>query len=111
MLNSAIRVNTYTFSMGHLRELLLDRRFWFTISLMCAIFFSALSVVYVQAHCRTYFAELQSLQKQNDNLRVQWHQLIVEQNTWATQARIQAIAEQKLAMIVPKQGDLVVVKQ
>ncbi|MGE3920503.1 MAG: cell division protein FtsL [Gammaproteobacteria bacterium] len=111
MLNSAIRVNSYTLSMAHLRELLGDRRFWLILTLMCGIFISALSVVYVQAQSRMFFAELQSMQKQRDNLRVQWRQLLVEQNTWATQARIQTIAEQKLRMVVPKQEDIIVVKE
>lgn len=71
------------------------------LSLMLAILVTALGVIYVKDLERRLFSELQMLQQARDTFQVEWGQLLLEQNTWATQARIQSIAQQRLAMIVP----------
>jgi cell division protein FtsL len=93
------------------RQAFIGKQFWLVLMVLFAIFASAVAVVYVQAVNRTLFNELQVLQKARDNLRVEWGQLLVEQNTWSTQARVQQIAEQELAMVVPQQKDIVIIKE
>jgi len=80
------------------------------ISLLAAVMFSAIGVVYSTHLSRTLFIELQSLQDKRDSLNQDWGRLQLEQSTWATHARIEGIARKQLGMIQPNFGDVVVVK-
>lgn len=80
------------------------------ISLMAAVMFSAIGVVYANHLSRTLFIELQGLQTSRDNLNQDWGRLQLEQSTWATHARIEGIARKQLGMIQPNFNDVVVVK-
>jgi cell division protein FtsL len=68
-------------------------------------------VVYVKPYTRKLFVELQQLEKQRDDMEVEWGQLQLEQNTWATHTRIERIAKQKLQMITPQTSDVIYIKQ
>jgi len=81
-----------------------------TITLLAAVMFSAIGVVYSYHLSRTLFIELQRLQAQRDNLNQDWGRLQLEQSTWATHARIEGIARKQLGMSQPNFGDVVVVK-
>lgn len=87
------------------------RKFWMISFLIASIFVSAVAVVYIEAMNRMLYIDLQSLQKDRDSLTLQWGQLLLEQSTWATQARIQSIAENKLNMSMPDQSTIVMVKE
>lgn len=87
------------------------RKFWGLSFLVSAIFVSALGDVYVQAMDRVYYGNLQQLQKARDDLSMQWGQLLLEQSTWSTQARVQGIAESRLNMLMPDQRTIVMVKE
>jgi cell division protein FtsL len=111
-INSAVRsINTYARPATQVssRSLSLSNQPIGIALLLAAIFLSALAVVYVQAINRILYSEVQSLEKTQESLGVEWSQLLLEQNTWATQARIQEIADQKLQMVVPEQKDIVIV--
>lgn len=71
---------------------------------------SALSVVYVKDLNRRLFIQYQAEQVRNNQFDVEWGQLLLEQSTWATQARVQAIAQQKLEMIFPSQNEIIMLK-
>lgn len=75
--------------------------------LLIITFVSAISVVYVKHYNRKLFVELQQLEKQRDDMEVEWGKLQLEQNTWATHARIERIAREKLQMTVPKSEDII----
>lgn len=80
----------------------------FLISVLLIItFVSAISVVYVKHYNRKLFVELQQFEKQRDNMEVEWGKLQLEQNTWATHARIERIAREKLQMITPEAEDII----
>lgn len=79
------------------------------ILLLIAVLASALAVVYVKTLQRDLFSELQSAQQTRDTLHTEWGQLLLEQNTWAAPVRVQALAQQQLAMIVPTSKDVVMV--
>ena len=53
------------------------------------------------AEARQAFIEHQSELKQRDALNLEWTQLQLEQATWATQARIETTARERLGMIRP----------
>ena len=74
--------------------------------IMCAVLLltvvlSALSIIYCKDYSRRAFGELQQLQQVRDTVQVAWGQLLLEQSTWSTQARIQSHASKMLHMIVP----------
>lgn len=75
--------------------------------LLIITFVSAISVVYVKHYNRKLFVELQQLEKQRDDMEVEWGKLQLEQNTWATHARIERIAREKLQMTTPKSEDII----
>ncbi|WP_198266299.1 cell division protein FtsL [sulfur-oxidizing endosymbiont of Gigantopelta aegis] len=83
----------------------------FILILLIVTFVSAISVVYVKHYNRKLFVELQQLEKQRDDMDVEWGQLQLEQNTWATHTRIERIAKQKLQMITPKTSDVIYIQQ
>ncbi len=79
--------------------------------LLIITFVSAISVVYVKHYNRKLFVELQQLEKYRDEMEVEWGQLQLEQNTWATHARIERIAIEKLQMVTPGSTDIIYIKQ
>ncbi len=71
---------------------------------------SALGVVYARHESRKAFIELQELFSQRDELDIDWDRLLIEQSTWATHARIEQIARERLNMRVPDPADVVIVR-
>ena len=70
----------------------------------------ALSVVTSQHKARKLFIELQKEKEQAQQMDVEWGQLQLEQSTWATPARVERVAVQKLQMQLPKKGQVQFIK-
>jgi len=83
----------------------------FVMILLIVTFVSAISVVYVKHYNRKLFVELQQMEKQRDDMEIEWGKLQLEQNTWATHARIERIAKEKLQMITPDTSDVIYIRQ
>ncbi len=64
----------------------------------------ALGVVTSQHKARKLFVELQQEKGRAQDMDVEWGQLKLEQSTWATPARVEQIASQRLQMQVPRSG-------
>jgi cell division protein FtsL len=77
--------------------------------LIAAVFLNALAVIDARHENRVQFAQLQQLRHQRDQINIEWGQLLLEQSTWATHARVEQIATQKLDMEMPKHPEVVVV--
>ena len=71
------------------------------ILLMAAVLISALGVVYSTNSYRLTFSQLQQEEQQTHHLQLQWGQLLLEQASLATPARVQELATDKLEMIFP----------
>lgn len=71
---------------------------------------SALSAVSAQHQARQRFIALEREQARMQQLDVEWGQLQLEQSTWATHARVEKIARERLAMRPPASGQTVVVE-
>lgn len=99
-----------SFAVSNIRSFALSGRNIVISLLMLAVLAAAFAVVSVKDINRRLFNDLQSLQQTRDELQVQWGQLLLEQNTWATQARIQQIAQDNLNMVVPSSQVIVKVK-
>lgn len=72
------------------------------ILLTLAVLSSALSVIYIKTVQRNLYSQLQASQQDYDNLKTEWSQLLLEENTWVAPVRIQALAQQELGMRVPE---------
>lgn len=79
-------------------------------ALALALMVSAVAVISAVHRNRTQFAELQQLRQQRDKLNVEWGKLQLEESTWATHARIEQVARDKLGMRMPQKIQRVVVK-
>lgn len=78
--------------------------------LLIITFVSAISVVYVKHYNRKLFVEVQQLERQRDDMEVEWGKLQLEQSTWATHGRIERIAQEQLQMIMPDARDVIYLK-
>jgi len=78
--------------------------------LILAIMSSAVSVIYSKHQSRKLFIELQKLEKQIDELNVDWGRLQLEQSTWSSHGRIEEIARNKLHMTLPKANEVIYIK-
>lgn len=78
----------------------------FNALLLIAVMLCALSVVTSQHKARKLFIELQREKDHAQQMEVEWGQLQLEQSTWATPRRVGEVAEQKLQMQMPKNGQV-----
>ena len=78
--------------------------------LLALVVGSALGVVYAKHRSRTLFVELQSLHDARDRLNTEWGQLQLEQSTWATHGRIEALARERLGMRIPAPENVVIIR-
>ena len=90
---------------------LLSRRQVTALTLILTVLLSALSIVYVTHATRLMYANYQRNLVEQSRLHVEHSQLLLEQSTWTTQARIQQIATSKLQMVTPNHDSIVFVRE
>lgn len=86
---------------GHLKEVHLSKRSCLHLFLLIAVLFSALAVIYITNLHRMMCSQLETLKQQAHQLELQWGQLLLEQASLATPARVQHLATDKLHMVLP----------
>ena len=69
----------------------------------------ALGVITSQHQARKSFADLESEQTAAKKLGEEWTQLRLEQSTWATHKRVEALASRQLGMRLPDPSSTVIV--
>lgn len=79
------------------------------LSLSGLVFAGALAVIYSKHTHRQLFMQLQNLQQEIESLQVEWGQLLLEQRTWSSEARVEQVARQQLGMIFPEPNQIVVI--
>lgn len=72
-----------------------------TLVLLIAVLVSGIGVVYTKHQSRHLFIELQSLQREQDDLEIEWELLQLERSTLATEAVVDQVARNQLNMIGP----------
>ena len=70
---------------------------------------SGIWIVEVEHRSRQLFIENEALNRELDRLQTDWGRLQIEQGTYATHSRIEALARQRLQLTVPSGDQLVVV--
>jgi cell division protein FtsL len=69
----------------------------------------ALGVITSQHQARKLFSELEGEQAIAKKLAEEWTQLQLEQSTWATNKRVEAVASKQLGMRLPDSKSTVIV--
>ncbi len=80
---------------------------WRIVFLGLLVFMSAIAVVYYKHQSRLLFTKLQTLNQEIEALQVEWGQLLLEQGTWSSDARVERLAQEKLQMTLPLQSGVV----
>ncbi len=79
--------------------------------LLALIVACALGVVTSQDRARKLFGDLEGEQASAKKLDEEWTQLQLEQSTWATNQRVDAIASRQLGMRVPGPATTVIIDE
>lgn len=77
--------------------------------LAAAVLGSGVGVVYSKHQSRKLFVELEQLNRQRDELEIEWGRLQLEQSTWAAHGRVEQIARERLHMRLPSPEQTVIV--
>lgn len=77
---------------------------------LLAVAVTAVSVVYSKHRSRRLFVQLEELQRDRDQLDVEWGRLQLEQGTWATHGRIEKVARARLEMVMPGDDRLIILE-
>ena len=85
-------------------------RYFLMFLLVVAVLGSGIAVVYARQQHRQAYVQLTALQKQRDEINIEFSRLQLEQATWAETNRIEQVATERLGMIFPASAELVVVK-
>lgn len=66
---------------------------------------SAFGVVYASHNARELFRELEILRREENEIQIEWRQLLLERSTQSSHARVEAIAGSELEM-EPVSGEI-----
>lgn len=82
-----------------------------TLLLAVIVMLSGLAVVYTTDLNRRLFMELQTTQNNQGQIRQEYGNLLLEQSTWSTEARVESLAQQRLEMSIPPTHRIIIIKQ
>tara|TARA_R110001592_G_scaffold356543_2_gene658635 strand:+ start:1685 stop:2107 length:423 start_codon:yes stop_codon:yes gene_type:complete len=77
-----------------------------TLMLALVVVLSAIGVVQSSHLSRQLFTEQAILLDRNDQLQLEWAQLLLEQSAWSSPNRLENIASKKLGMHMPEAEDI-----
>ena len=77
--------------------------------LLAMVIAAALGVITSQHKARKLFNDLEAEQAATKRLGEEWSQLQLEQGTWATHKRVEAIASKQLGMRMPDASNTVII--
>jgi cell division protein FtsL len=80
------------------------------LTLAACVVASGVWIVGVEHRSRELFIETEELNRELDRLQTDWGRLQIEQGTYATHSRIEALVRQRLQLTVPGDNQLVVVE-
>jgi len=84
-------------------------RVMITSALVAVLLASALGVVVSSYQNRQLFNELAQLQEARDAFQREWSQLLLEQSALSAHGRVERLAAERFAMVVPGRQDIVLV--
>ena len=110
-MNAAARqMSQSTLFSGHLGEIRLSKQLMVQVMMLCLVLASALAVVYSTNVHRETFTELQLAERYQQQLQLRWGQLLLEQASLSTPARVQELATEKFHMVLPANNQMVMLR-
>jgi cell division protein FtsL len=105
-MNAAAKViNQSNLFNGHLADMHMSKSIYLLTVLLIAVLVSAFAVIYSTNSYRSTFSQVEQEEQQAHHLQLQWGQLLLEQASLATPARIEEFATEKLKMILPNSNN------
>lgn len=86
------------------------RSWMFVVVALVLVIGSCVAVIYSSFETRRLVATHQRLQLENNQMQVEWGQLLLEQSTWGSYNRVEQLAGKKLNMRVPSPSEIVMVE-
>ncbi|MBU6379385.1 MAG: cell division protein FtsL [Gammaproteobacteria bacterium] len=77
--------------------------------LWLAVLASAAGAIFVKHRARELFVELEKVNRERDQLEIEWGQLQLEQSAWSTHAFVENVAASNLGMRTPPPKQIEVV--
>ncbi len=101
-MNAAAKViNQGNLFNGQLADMHMSKSIYMLIVLLAAVLVSAFAVVYSTNSYRSTLSQVEQEEQQSHFFQLQWGQLLLEQASLATPARVEELATEKLGMILP----------
>ena len=105
-MNAAAKaINQSNLFSGRFAEMRLSKELFALLVLMFALLISSLAVIVVTNEDRLSFSQLEQLEQQNHQLKLEWGRLLLEQASLATPSRVEEMAVQQLRMRLPVDKD------
>jgi cell division protein FtsL len=79
-------------------------------ALLVVLMMSALAVIYSKNYSRSIFIEIERHERALDQYEVEWGQMQLELSTLAEQNRVEAIAKQRLKLVIPPRESIIYIK-
>lgn len=99
--------NIFNSQFGDIR---LSKSMFFHLTLILAVFISAIAVVYACNMHRLVYSELELAQQHERQLQLQWGQLLLEQASLSTPAHLERLATDKLHMMLPSEKQVEILR-
>ena len=107
-MNAAAKmIHQSNFFTGQLLDIRLSRPLCLQILLALSVLFSALAVVYITNLHRITFAQIQQEEEKSHHLQMHWGQLLLEQASLSSPARVQKLAVEKSGMVYPSDKQVI----
>lgn len=107
-MNAAAKViNKSNLFNGQLADMRMSKSIYFLVILLIAVLISALAVIYSTNSYRSTFSQVEQEEQQTHLLQLQWGQLLLEQASLATPARVENLAVYTLKMSLPNSKNTV----
>lgn len=106
----SVSINSPTFLMLCFRWLIRKEQMAMLI-VISLVFVSSLGVIYSSFLTRKQYAELQELQKQEDELDGEYGKLLLEYSAWASYMRVEKVSKERLDMVTPEIEEMILVAE
>jgi len=101
-MNAAAKViNQGNLFNGQLADMHMSKSIYMLLVLLVAVLVSGFAVVYSTNSYRSTFSQVELEEQQTHFLQLQWGQLLLEQASLATPARVEELATHQLKMVLP----------
>jgi len=111
-MNAAARmIHQTTLFNGQWADLKMPGMMMLMMSMLFAVLMTGLAVTYTTNAYRLTLSQVERTQQQKNHLDLQWSQLLLEQASLATPARVEQLATYELNMSIPAQKHILVLRK